>query len=427
MLSSETSSLQYPIDNSMADQRPNNTYENVTIRPQRTGYCETSPVAVYNSRQEQIHLLNPYAEPYPDFYPGHDTVTGQRRSLDETNTRHNILQHQTISTPAPETTSFTRQHRRGRSDELSRYFEGNREARDPVRFGSPPPTRVNYSPVHISRSTTSLDNNRHVSRYGQIDPSLFHSVSVDSAMFSSAEIQQVMYKQNTAFIKLQTSINLSQDKVKKLKKEVKKLEKELIKSLAVQKNPTEKEYRQLKDEITILHREITEMYEECDKLGISTDASAPQIPPQPPTPYLHTPSPTKTPSGGRYVEPGFQYPGYPPQPEERTLPSYSSLQVETTPPPYNSFNTYKEQSEIPSSFRPYSSTPIRHTPPRQAPARPPPPKKQDQDCAMGGAVGTEMDQDYWICPSCTFLNLLLVECEMCNKPRPRDSHAIRHQ
>jgi hypothetical protein len=366
------------------------------------------------------------------------TSSGGRKSLDETHNHY-------FQRPSPSTNNFVRRHRRGRSDEVAYYFEGTPTMpRAPTRFGSPPLMRANQLD-HFSQSTTALDqpnyNSGMMYNHGTPMHSLHHSASVDNSY--GIFLNENLYRQNTAYVNLTTSITLSQRKLKELENGVKGREQELNKLLSVQKNPTEKEYRQLKDEVNILHREISEMYNECDKHNIDPSNSQ-GLSRRPIPPILHTPSPTKqsTIGTGGYRE---QNPVFPCAEQQHTsiitkqpLPNVPSL-TGGPPPAYDTLNHFsgpqtpnKYISKAVAPKRPPPLIPGRPTPvvvPPQRPGpmppqRPTPPQRLIQPQQpptlqpQAAAASLPDDNEHWVCPSCTFRNLVVNECEVCYTPRP---------
>lgn len=353
------------------------------------------------------------------------SVPGQRKSLDETH--------------APPQPNFTRQHRRGRSDDachiIDSYKDNSQFGASPGRlFHTPPPVRVGF-PMHTSRSTISLpegfpshsmghDNN--ISHNNRLP----HSVSVDSSGVLNTQqiIHERLYKQSSAYVNLTTGIKMAHRKLTELEMEVIEKERELNRVLSVQKNPTEKDYLQMKEETGILHREIEQMYQECDRLEISPDPdecrtctthagqthplTVTPVPSPSPTKYTGNPNDSLLKQPHMYQNPPTTRPHLP-HGISQTIPSKPPAYetVKDPAPPYGSVTSpYSVISHQPSPLPP----PL---PPRPAHLLPPVPlNNRDRDSLV--------ESEYWECPSCTFKNLLVAECEVCYTPRPNT--ASRH-
>ena len=366
----------------------------------------------------------------PHYQDAQVTPTAHRTSLDESKHLNFVSNKGGEGRASPVTSQhFLRQHRRGRSDEVARCFEGSPHMTQNVaRFGSPPLVRA--APMVHSLSTPSLDQQQEQHRHHQqqhphnFNHSLHHSASVDNA---SLYDNMYLVHQNTVYVNLTTGINMAQRKLNELEKEKKKREKELYDLLSVQNDPTEEEYRQLRHEGIILHREISEMYNECDQMNISIDpgrAFARQLPTisfrTPSTPMNRVDQNSLFPyKGGEHLTPVITK--HPLPPNYRTIsdptPDYNSLQPEGRYPPPDFFRSASDvprrQSDPPRRPPPPipNSSPLLHPTVASSafqPSRPPPPGANSND-----------EDEHWECPSCTFKNLLVGECEVCYTRRPK--------
>ena len=379
---------------------------------------------------QQMESLRMQLSELPPSYQDPPPTQNQRRSLDE-NTRLSF-----VGEGRNHVTPFVPQHRRGRSDEVARCFEGTSHINRNIRYGSPPLVRA--APMVHSFSTSSLDQQQqqqqqhHPHNYNH---SLHHSASIDNASLYNSYIHGTlindnMYQQNTAYVKLTTGINMAQRKLKDLEKEKEACEKELNDLLSVQNNPTEKDFRQLRNESTILHQEIAQMYNECDKMSISIDPErglTRQLP-FPSTPLFRTPSPTKTQTMPTMnTNPMFPYGNG----EHLTSsvitkkplpPTYRT--ISDPAPPYSSLHP-EGSRQVPDFYRSTSDVPRRPPPPIR-PIRPlpllrpavPTTSFQPSDPPPGAHAHSHVEDEHWECPSCTFKNLLVAECEVCYTRRP---------
>lgn len=342
-----------------------------------------------------------------------NTPPTHRRSLDEITHLSYVAGEGRTNHVAPP--NFVRQHRRGRSDEVARCIEGTSHMNMNVRFSSPPLVRA--PPMVHSVSTSSLDQQQH----HNFNHSLHHSASIDNATIYNSYVSDNMclYHQNTAYVKLTTGINKAQRQLKDIEKEKETCERELNDLLSVQNNPTENDYRQLRNECNILLREISEMYHECDKMNISIDPERDFPMELPSTPLFRTPSPTKTqttqmnttfPYGkGEHLSPIITKHPLPPNYQTISNPfqQFHKLQPEGTVPDFSqSTSDVPRRPPLPILTRPLPFLHPTVPPSNFQPSKPPP-----------GAHSHEEDE-HWECPSCTFKNLLVAECEVCYTRRP---------
>jgi len=393
---------------------PNRTSQRVDniSSPEHTSYFTNIQQQQLNQSHDMLRTRHDGWSEQPPSYQEVVPSPNQRKSLDESLNRH---VQANVNDTTSNASNFVRQHRRGRSDEVARCFEGTPSVPRTSRFGSPPLMRANHM-MH-SQSTTSLDQ-QHPHHHAH---SLHHSASIDNAAVQSI-LNEKLYQQNTVYVNLTTGITLSQRKLKELENEVEQREKELNKLLSVQMNPTEKDYRHLKGEVAILHQEIAQMYNECDKMNISIDPTNshfappqrqyPQMPPQPPVPNIHTPSPRNNMSGN-VLFPNSQLTG------NHTLPTnYHKTISDPSPDHSGSFQ------QTPELFRSQSTIPRRPPPPSPNP-RPvtliqsPTPSSHPLGSPTKTSAQEEVNEnEHWLCPTCTFKNLLVPECEVCCTRRP---------
>ena len=410
----------FPLPNNFSNQPQYHFYPhtpNVPHAPNVTNYDDNYPEQRHSPRQAW----------HPD---GHDsnsiTQSGQRKSLDETLNRDRLTMNVGFGT-VPST--FQRQHRRGRSDEAGMLMSINPNYNYEPRFHSPPPMRAG----HMSQSTTSLEN------IGYSNPSarLPHSMSMDTPALYNSFVHERLYAQSAAYVNLTTAIKHAQRKLEEVEGEVEGKENELNELLSVQKNPTEKEHNQMKDEVSILHREIEHMCQECDRLGISIDPSHDEKPAyrqymQPPVTPVQTPSPTNptnTPDTSfQRAQPFASMPPYanvPPHNKNVRPKTPNNNVITNQPPPYEAIKdpVPPYRSYTPDSMRP----PPRLVDPNRPPPLPPrpfniaPQLKTSCIAPLSNTASNECMNDndeYWVCTQCTFKNLLVAECEVCFTPRP---------
>ena len=432
-----------------ADQSPRQTIPEATEQNQyfQPNFQNIVPAAVSYSQPQQFtpdpRVSNYQQEAWtrtlpkqsPQFKENHPTPTPQRRSLDESKNPAFFSREERVSPVANQ--HFIREHRRGRSDEVARCFEGTPHLpRNPVRFGSPPLVRA--SPMTHSYSTSSIDQQQHLHQQQlhhphNVNHPLHHSASMDSASIYNRNENIYLSTQNTKYVNLTTCINKSHRQLRDLEGEKEKLEIELNDLLKVQNNPTEKEYRQMCNEVNHLHRELSEMYNECDKLNISIDPGqrSRQLPP-PAAPDFRTPSPIKAPQTQLYTN-NKQNPMFPYNNGEHLKPIINKQPL--PPPNYRTisdpapdYDSLKPEGRLSNLQRSISDVPRRPPPPFPRPpfihpsiggsnsfqSQPPPTLPNNNNSTVHS-----MEDEHWECPSCTFKNLLVAECEVCYTPRPK--------
>lgn len=411
---------------------PNNQNDASLNNTQRNVLTPEPPISAQQQHMEALRMQLPELPPR-DRVTYHDpSPHTHRRSLDELTHLSFVGGEGRTNHVTPQ--NFVRQHRRGRSDEVARCFEGTPHMNRNIRFGSPPLPRA--APMTHSFSTSSIEQQQQLQQQQHhshnFNHSLHHSASIDNATLYNSHLlndNMLLYQQNTAYVELTTKINEAQRYLKDLEKGKEACEKELNDLLSVQNNPTEKDFRQLRDESTILHREIAEMYNECDKMNISIDPErgfTRQLP-LPSTPLFRTPSPTKTqtmPMNRRDMNPMFPYSNgehLTPVTKQPLPPNYRT--ISDPAPSYHTTLQPGGTRPVPDFYRSTSDVP-RRPPPPVRPLIPllrptvPPTNFQPPEPRPGALAHSQEEDEHWECPSCTFKNLLVAECEVCYTRRP---------
>jgi len=262
-------------------------------------------------------------------------------------------------------------------------------------------------------SQQPMDHNRPLYINIPVDPVEEHQPT-ESYMYHTPDKQNRYLKQVNSFMKLNQAIKQAEELYSKLEKEVRDSEDELNSRSAIEKNPTEKDFRRIKEENEYLMKEIRDMHAEMDRCNISYPGDPPgQVkPPQRP------PAPTFDTSGFPYDITGpdnsvvnpFKSPVVTHSP---STPNLHSSNIITTQPMgasnHQRTSAYENVPDNPLMKRhekPLYQENIYETPPPPVPPRVP------------------NEPEKWRCPTCTFDNLLLSECEMCGSARPYSINRI---
>lgn len=287
-------------------------------------------------------------------------------------------------------------HRRVRSgDAVSGFYVNNSNN---ANFPSYNNSQYFVSPMVHSQSQGNIS----IPQLEQKVPFNHQAVSVDTSMRDKDIIHQHMCQQTSAFVMLQSAIEEASREVERLEREVEGKHHELNAGLTVKQNPTHKDCQLLEAEVKHLTLEIQAMYDECDRLGapIPGDSPAAQVDNtnvmfQPPFP------------------PPVLPPQYSPQYPQQYRPQYPP--PTTIDPPITnqprSNNKQKRNSNPYQNVHSFNSSTSSEASASEACAlvSPPPPLPPRIPQALS---------EHWICPKCTFKNLLVTDCEICLTPRP---------
>lgn len=211
--------------------------------------------------------------------------------------------------------------------------------------------------------------------------------------------------------------------------------------------PNEKTISNLKEEVSVLNAELTQMFHELDTLGVPFKGDpqpSSQHDPRYVTPERTThppkrpslPSPSSNISTYHYDRSTSADPiattgdyvmltpsGFP-APHPRTSPAERPIRPPITTQPVGPIYEVPIDPRLPPNRRPLEPQPRYDNPPPRyddvagAPAQ----------LRLTGIDNTESSSDeneYWNCPKCTFRNYLIHECEACLTPRPVNLNA-RH-
>ena len=286
----------------------------------------------------------------------------------------------------------------------NQFAKGHRR----VKSGDVPAIDINVNNT-MYRQFNSNQNNRpnfmqHSQSQGNLNmlqesrmPILNQSVSLDTPVLNS-ETHEHLCHQSTTFVALQAAIAEATQEYERLVLEVEAKFAELNAGLNVKQNPTHQDCQKLEKENKNLTKEIQDMYNQCDDLGV-------QVPGDPPPSFDNRR--TSDISFSPYpVSP--HVPAYPIAPNIPESPAPITLQP-------NSMRTRRANSNYENVIIDYSSQrksdPLCFKP-RSTTPPPIPPRLPI------GMISMKPENEHWVCPQCTFNNLLVSDCEICLCPRP---------
>ena len=351
---------------------------------------------------------------HPQNHPQHR----QRTSLDESSIAPSIRHH-------PEANQIYQGHRRVRSGDAVAWgihpINVNNQGYPAYTSHVPQPTMSHsMSMINIPTLPPSRYPNYNISSNYQspLRTQMTHSMCVDNS--ANSLTHELLTKQTASFVKLQNAIAKATHYAEQLEQDINKGEIELNALLNV-KTTSKDDCQCIRSENELLNKEINDMIQELDKLGIplgggSSGASASN--PIEPANLQRMLRDYEDPS---LVQPYFNINS--PAVRSRTVFPSVTMQappVTMQPPSYNSvfdpvpgYESIKHSPNVPLTNE--TPPPLPPRPMRQTSTSSPQPNsnpiREEPNVA-------EQLTEHWTCPKCTFQNLLVPECEFCYTPRP---------
>ena len=213
-------------------------------------------------------------------------------------------------------------------------------------------------------------------------------------------IDNYLYQQEASLSRLQGAIDNALANEEQIQEDVRNLEIQVNSLSAVQSNPTESEYKKLQGENDKLRNQLLIMIQDLDNLGVS-------IPSFNPEPHFPTSSPSK----------------FNPQSEKKSSSNLREIVIPNNPRRNNGdyLNHSSNLSSLPPSYHTVNDPlplyeNVVHSPKvlKTSNSCPPIPPRVPNESAQS----IEFQGENWKCPQCTFENLAILKCEICDCNRP---------